>query len=101
MARFALIDSPVPTGAVPRATPSNTFASVTAVGAVLFLLATIGSIALWVVRPLRPACARWAEQRRLREEDRQLWELALTDPRVMADLVALRQQAPGERSAWF
>jgi hypothetical protein len=34
----------------------------------------------------RPAFPTWCEAHRQREEDRKLWNLALTDARVMADL---------------
>jgi hypothetical protein len=66
---------------------------VTAIGAVLYVLSRVGAI---VVRGTLRAQARldgWAQARREREEDRKLWELALADPRVMADLIALQQHA--------
>lgn len=44
--------------------------------------------------PLRAAIARWAAARKQRAEDRKLWDLALTDARVMADLSrAMSQEA--------
>lgn len=44
--------------------------------------------------PLRAAVGRWAAARKQRAEDRKLWDLALTDARVMADLSrAMSQEA--------
>lgn len=60
-----------------------------AVGGVLSLLAAAASLAYAFASPLRPAFAAWKEQRRRRQEARELSELARSDPRVMAELVAL------------
>ena len=80
---------------------SSSVGRVTALGAVLFVLATIGAGLARAAVPVRQACAAWAERRRQREEDRKLWELALSDTRVMADLVALSQQLPDEGGRVF
>lgn len=68
--------------------------SATAVGGVLFVLSAAAPLAA----PLRSAFAAWREQRRRNEEARQLRELASTDSRIMADLVALGQTTPPE---WY
>ena len=61
----------------------------TAVGGVLSLLAAAGSLAFVAATPLRSAFAAWKEQCRRNAEARELSHLARSDPRVMAELVAL------------
>jgi len=100
MARTAHISYPIPPiGRLARA--SSSVGRVTALGAVLFVLASIGSGIVRAAGPVRQACAAWAEERRQREEDRKLWELALTDTRVMADLIALSQQSAADGGRVF
>lgn len=102
MARFAQVDHPAALAAATRpAIGGNPFSSVTAVGALLYLLAALGSLVFRAAAALRLAFAGWLERRRQREEDRKVWELALSDPRVMADLVAVRQHAPAKSSEYF
>jgi hypothetical protein len=102
MARFVHVNFPVVHGGVARLERAHgTFARVTALGALLFLLAGIGSLAFGAAARLGAGFADWAETRRQREEDRKLWELALTDSRVMADLVALHQHSPRQGSGYF
>lgn len=76
-----------------RAEHARTPFSGTAVGALILVLRAMDSVRLAATARLREALHAWAQRRREREEDRQLWELALSDHRVMADLVALRQHA--------
>lgn len=102
MARFAPLPYPgkiVPV--TPRAARSGTFAQATAVGAVLFILAAIGALVFRLAAGLRQGLRTWAEQRRQRAEDRKLWDLALSDSRVMADLVALSQHEARGTSRFF
>ena len=73
----------------------------TAVGALLFLLALIGLPVFRALNALRLRAVQSLEARRAREQDRKLWELALTDRRVMSDLVALRQECPASVSEYF
>jgi hypothetical protein len=102
MARTAHFPSPFLDGGIGRlARASNTVGRVTALGALLLLLTAIGSVLVRAAGGLRLACAAWVEGRRQRQEDRKLWELALGDSRVMADLVALSQQTPGEAGRIF
>lgn len=102
MARTAPFPYPVLAGGIGRlARASNTVGRVTALGALLSLLAAIGSVLVRVAGGLRLACAAWAEKHRQRQEDRKLWELALSDSRVMADLVALSQHTPGDAGRIF
>jgi hypothetical protein len=80
MARFINIDYPVQHGGVNRV--SNGLAvlgNLNVVHAVLHGLAALGT-------PLRSLAARWSAARTQRAADRKLWELALTDARIMADL---------------
>jgi hypothetical protein len=49
-------------------------------------LALLASPAKRAAAALRVGLKRWAEARKRAAEDEQLWELALTDARVMADL---------------
>ena len=54
--------------------------------AALHALAAVGAPLARVAGRARVVYAAWAERRRLAEQDRQLWEIALRDARVMADL---------------
>jgi hypothetical protein len=102
MARFVHVNFPVEQGGVARLPRAHgSFARVTALGALFFLLEAIGSIAFGAAERVGAGLAHWAEARRQREEDRKLWELALTDSRVMADLIALQQDAPRPGSSYF
>ncbi|GAB3645527.1 hypothetical protein [Ramlibacter alkalitolerans] len=64
---------------------------VTALGALVSVLSVAGSMVVAAGRQIEFTFVAWAEARRRREEDRKLWAMALQDPRLMADLVALRQ----------
>jgi hypothetical protein len=102
MARFAPLPYPgqnLP--AAPRAPRTGTFAQATAIGAVLLILAAIGSLGFRLAHSMRQGLRAWAGQRRQRIEDRELWDLALSDARVMADLVALSQHEARGTSRFF
>jgi hypothetical protein len=81
-------------GRLPHA--RGAFGRVTAVGALLSLLSVVGSVVVTAGKYMESMFVAWAEARRQREEDRKLWSLALTDSRLMADLVALQQHADAE-----
>jgi hypothetical protein len=66
---------------------------VTAIGALVSVLSVLGSVVVAAGRHLELSFVAWAQARQRREEDRKLWAMALQDPRLMADLVALRQHA--------
>ena len=66
----------------------------TAIGALLLVLRPIAVAALAAAHFLVDAGCAWAENRRLRADERKLRELAAIDPRVAADLVALQQAQP-------
>jgi hypothetical protein len=96
MARAVPFNHPIPQPATaPLTRAGHVIPRVTALGAVLYVLSLLGSVLVRAVAALQQTGVDWAENRRRREEDRKLWELALTDSRVMADLVALSQQVPG------
>ena len=65
----------------------------TAVGALLLVLVTLGSVALRAGSVLQHTFVAWAEARQQRDDARSLREAAQADPRVMADLIALQQHA--------
>jgi len=48
---------------------------------------------------LREGLARWKVARREAAEDRRLWQMAVTDPRVMADIRCARDRASSIRLA--
>jgi hypothetical protein len=94
--------SPLPHDGIPRLSRAkNTFGQGTAIGALLFMLALIGLPVFRVIKALRLRLAGAIETRREHQEDRKVWELALTDRRVMSDLVALRQASPAAPSEYF
>jgi hypothetical protein len=100
MARVITLTQPIPFRGIARFAQDRRTRA-TALGALLAVVAGFGSLAVRAAAPLGRALAAWAQARREREEDRKLWELALSDSRVMADLIAVRQQAPAARSRYF
>ncbi len=88
MARFVNIDySPEHPGITRVTRGFEALRQLNFVAAGLHALAVIGA-------PLHASVARWAAARKQRAEDRKLWDLALTDARVMADLSrAMSQEA--------
>ena len=84
MARFVHIDYPAQHGGVTRFTRG-----------IVASLAAIG-------RPLTRAYGNWAAARTLRREDEKLWNLALSDARIMADLSrAMSQDAQRDIRAYY
>jgi hypothetical protein len=64
-------------------------------------LALIGSPVNRAMGALRSGLATWAEARRQRRADEQLWNLALSDARIMADLSrAMSQDAQRDGHAF-
>lgn len=82
--------TPQPVARLPRA--RRPIGRVTAVGALLALLSVVGSVVVTAVNHMESTFVAWAQARREREEDRKLWAMAQSDPRLMADLVALQQR---------
>jgi hypothetical protein len=68
----------------------------TAVGALLTVLSLAGGVVVAAANQMELTFVAWAQARRRREADRKLWALARSDPRLMAELVALRQHAEAQ-----
>src|SRR5207249_1208733 len=80
----------------------ETIGSFSATRAVLHVLAFIGSPVTRAAARVRAGLAARADARKRSEEDRKLWELALTDARVMADLSrAMSQDAQGDVRRYY
>jgi hypothetical protein len=103
MARFVHIEYPVQHGGVVRFERGlQALGSFNAVHAALHVLAFIGSPVTRAAAAVRASVAAASEARRQREEDRKLWNLALTDARVMADLSrAMSQDALRDTRGYF
>lgn len=95
MARFIQAQYPSQHGGVIRV--EQALASIRGYNAthvVLHGLAILGTPLTRLAARVRAGLAAWREERKQREEDRKLWNLALTDARVMADLSrAMSQEA--------
>jgi predicted transposase YbfD/YdcC len=98
MARVVPFQSSFPQqGAARVLRPRSVFGRVTAVGALLSVLSVVGSVVFAAAKHAESTFVAWAETRRQRQADRKLWSMALADPRLMADLIALQQHADAER----
>ena len=96
MARFVHIDYPVRHGGVTRITRGfEAVANFSFTRGVVAGLAAIG-------RPMTQAYGNWTAARRLRRDDEKLWNLALSDARIMADLSrAMSQDAQRDIRAYY
>jgi hypothetical protein len=106
MARFVNLHYPAQHGGVARIEQAVTtlrgYHAGQAMHVMLHALALIGSPVVLVAARVRAALAASAAARRQRAEDRKLWDLALTDARVMADLSrAMSQDALRDGSRYF
>lgn len=103
MARFVQVHYPAQHGGVTRVEQAvDTIGKLSATHAVLHALAVLGSPVTALAGRVREGLAAWREERKQREEDRKLWNLALTDARVMADLSrAMSQDALRDGSRYF
>jgi hypothetical protein len=88
MARFIHIDQPIQHGGVTRVTRGlEALGSFSITRAVVHGLAVVGS-------PITRALGAMSSARKQRREDEKLWNLALSDARIMADLSrAMSQEA--------
>src|SRR5688500_18847456 len=87
MARFVHIEYSTVHGGVNRM--ERGFAALSSLGiatAVLNALSAIGSPVTGAMGAIRSGFARWSAERKQRAADRKLWDIALSDARVMADL---------------
>lgn len=88
MARFVNIEYPVEHGGITRVTRG-----LAVLGNLSITRAVLGALAV-VGRPVTRTVATWAADRKQRREDEKLWNIALSDARVMADLSrAMSQEA--------
>lgn len=96
MARFVHIDFPAEHGGVTRVTRGFEFLrNLSVTRAVISGLAAIGA-------PVTRAQAAWSAARKQRREDEKLWNLALTDARIMADLSrAMSQDALRDTRGYY
>jgi hypothetical protein len=85
MARFVQVQ-PAHGGVARIEQAVHTIGSYNATQVALHGLAVLGLPFTRLAARARAGLAAWREERRQREEDRKLWNLALTDARVMADL---------------
>ena len=63
-----------------------------------FTVEQLVRLAKRVAAALKPTFKRWADAHRQAAQDRIFWELALTDRRVMDDLIAMQAKAEAEGS---
>ena len=103
MARFIQVHFPAQHAGVARVEQAvQTIGSFSATHVVLHALAVLGSPVTRLAGRVRAGVSAWREERKVREEDRKLWNLALTDARVMADLSrAMSQDALRDGSRYF
>jgi hypothetical protein len=96
MARFVHIDYPTQHGGVTRISRGlEAFRSFHLGRGIVQALAFVGA-------PLSRALTTWAAARKQRAEDEKLWNLALTDARIMADLSrAMSQDALRDTRGYF
>jgi hypothetical protein len=96
MARFVHIDYPAQHGGVTRITRGLEAARTVRPGrAALRALAAVGA-------PVTRTLATWAAARKQRREDEKLWNLALSDARIMADLSrAMSQDALRDSRGYY
>jgi hypothetical protein len=103
MASFIRIHYPAQHGGVARVEEAiKVIGGFGVTHAVLHGLAVLGTPFTRLAARARSGMAAWREERKQREEDRKLWNLALTDARVMADLSrAMSQDALRDGSRYF
>ena len=103
MASFIRVHYPAQHGGVARFEEAiKIIGGFSATRAVIHGLAILGSPVTRLAARVRAGLAAWREERKQREEDRKLWNLALTDARVMADLSrAMSQDALRGGSRYF
>ena len=87
MSRFVHVEYPAQHPGLARVERSaDTVKNFQATQALLHALAFVGAPVARLAGHVRTVYAGWAERRRQAEQDRQMWEVALRDARVMADL---------------
>lgn len=101
MARSANLQYPVQTTGLGRSAGAEA-AGTAAANAMVGLLAFIGRPVTSGAAAARRALAAWSAARKQRRDDEQLWNLALTDARIMADLSrAMSQDALRDTRGYY
>jgi hypothetical protein len=96
MARFVHIEYPAQHGGVTRITRGFV-----ALGQFNITRGVIAGLAV-IGRPLTRAFAGWSTARKQRRDDEKLWNLALSDARIMADLSrAMSQDALRDSRGYY
>lgn len=102
MARFIQADFPAEHAGVTRFV--NGFAAVRGIAStrfVLHVLAFVGAPVTAAGAKVRAAFAARAAARKVRREDEKLWNIALSDARVMADLSRAMGRDARDRRGYF
>lgn len=104
MARFVHIEFSTEHGGVNRmARGFAALGSFSITVAALNALSLIGAPVTGAMGAIRGGFARWSADRKQRAADRKLWDIALSDARVMADLsrAMSREAADIDRSRYY
>lgn len=102
MARFVHIEYPAQHGGVTRITRGlEAFRNLDTTQAILGVLAFIGSPVTRAAAGIRTGLATWTAARKQRREDEKLWNVALNDARVMADLSRAMSQEAVRHSRYY
>ena len=96
MARFVQIQTPAQHGGIDRVVRGFS-----ALGEFSITRAALSGLA-FLGRPVTRGFAAWSAARKQRREDEKLWNLALTDARIMADLSrAMSQDAQRDVRGYY
>ena len=102
MARFVHVDYPTQHAGMARVALGAEAAGNLSANVILGLLALIGKPVTHAAAGVRRGLAAWSLARKQRREDEKLWNLALTDARIMADLSrAMSQDALRDTRGYF
>ena len=102
MARFVHIDVPAHHAGLDRTVAGAEAAGNLAARAILGLLAFVGKPVTAAGTAVTRGFAAWSAARKQRREDEKLWNLALTDARIMADLSrAMSQDALRDARGYY
>jgi hypothetical protein len=102
MARFIHIDYPTQHAGLDRTVAGAEAAGTLAAQVILGLLAFIGKPVTRAGAAVQRGYAAWSAARKQRREDEKLWNLALNDARIMADLSrAMSQDALRDARGYY
>ena len=86
MARFVHVDYPTQHAGMVRVAVGAEAAGNLSANVILGVLALIGKPVTRAAEAVRRGLSAWSVARKQRRDDEKLWNLALTDARIMADL---------------